>query len=100
VRLRVEEGLHPAHPVGGGPAEVGGGEVVEVGLGDEHVHRRVVHAEETRERIELVGGAHLVHGALTDVHPVPARQLELELRLEGALEVQVQFGLGQAGDEG
>ncbi len=49
--------------------------------------------------MELVTGPEFVDVGEGQFEPVALGQLELELGFEGPLDVDVQFGLGQAGDE-
>ena len=99
VGLRVEEDLGVAHVVGAGAREVGGGEVVEVLLLEEHARSRVVDVEEVLEVREGIGGPHLLDGAVGQPDPVALRDGEHELGLERALDVQVELGLRKGGHE-
>ena len=76
-----------------GLPEVRHREVVEVGLLAEHAHPLVVDGEERRQVVEGVGGPHLLDGAVWKLQPVSRGELELELGLEGAFEMQVQLRL-------
>ncbi len=100
VRLRVEEHLGVHDALRRGLLQVRPGEVVEVLRGLQHPHRRVVDGEEAREIGEVVGRPHLLHRGLVEFDAVAGGERELQLGLEGALEVQVQLGLGQAVGEG
>ena len=99
VRLRVEEDLGMADALARRLGEVGGGEVVEVELREEHRAARIVDVEERRQIVEDVGAAELVHVGVGQRHLVPGGQLEGQLRLEGPLDVDVELGLGQLPDE-
>ena len=99
VGLRIEEALGAHDTVGSGALEVGGGQVVEVVLILEDVHRRVVDGQEGRQVVELVGGAHFLDRGLADVDAILAGEGQLQVRLEGAFQVQVQLGLGQSEGE-
>ena len=87
VCLRVEEALGTHDAVGAGTLEVGGGQVMEVVLILQDVHRRVVDGQEGCEVVEPVGRLHLLHGALSDVHAVLAGEGQLQIRLKRALQV-------------
>ena len=50
--------------------------------------------------MEGVGDAHLLYGAVGQRHSVALGERELQLRFQGAFEVQVYLGLRKAGDEG
>jgi hypothetical protein len=100
VGLGIEEDLGVDHVLGAGPAEVRHGQVVEVLLGQQYRHALVVGGQERGQVGEGIAGPHAGGGDVGQADPVARRQLEFELRLQGALEVQVQFRLGQPGDEG
>ena len=96
VGLRIEEALGTHDTVSAGALKVGGGQIVEIVLILEDIHGRVVDGQEGREVVELVGGLHLLDRGLADVDAVLASECQLEIGLEGAFQVQVQLGLGQA----
>jgi hypothetical protein len=52
----------------------------------------VVDGEERGEVDEVVGRPHLVDGGVRKLESVASGELELQLRLEHAFEVQVQLG--------
>ena len=58
------------------------GQLVEVLLLDEHLHRRVVDEEEARQRVELVRRFDLGDRALADLDAVALGQLQLQGRLQ------------------
>ena len=99
VGLRIEEDLGVPDAVGVRPLEIGPGQVVEVALDEEHLRALVVDVEKVLQPGELVGPADLAHGAEAQRHPVALRDLEHQLRLERALDVQVQLGLGKVPNE-
>jgi hypothetical protein len=100
VGLGVEEDLGMGPAVGLQPAEIGQGQVLEVGLGEQDARALVIDVQEVLQVGERVGGADLVHRLERQDHPVALGQLEHQLGLEAALDVHVQLGLGQAADEG
>jgi hypothetical protein len=100
MRLRIEEDLSMDDIVRGRALEIGAGQVAEILLGAEHVGALIVDIEEILQVREAVGGAHRLHAVERNRDPVPFRQREHQLGLEAALDMHVQFGLGQAGDEG
>jgi hypothetical protein len=85
--------------LGTGLLEVGHGQVVEVLLLQQHAHALVVHGQEGGQVVEVVGGPHLLHRAVGELQAVAGGQLELELGLQRALEVEMQLGLGHCFDE-
>ncbi len=99
VRLGVEEDLGVEDVVLSRLLQVGPGEVVEVLLADQHVHALIVEVEEALEVVEPVGRPHLLDRGVGEGDAVPFGQREHQLRLQRALDVEMQLGLGQAGDE-
>ena len=99
VSLGIEEQLDMHGPVGGRAFQIGGGEVVEVLFGAQHVHAPVVDVQEVLQLGEAIGGPDLLHRAERDVDPVPAGQAHHQFRLERALQMKVQLGLGQRPDK-
>ena len=95
VRLRVEEDLRVPDAVGRRPPQVGLGQVGEVLLGAEHARAGVVEVEERLEVGEVMGPSEGRHIRVRQPDPVALGQGEDQLRLQGALDVQVQLGLGQ-----
>ena len=59
VRLRVEEDLGMTHPLGGGPRQVGPGQVVEILLFHEHPAARVIDVEERLKIAEHVRSSNI-----------------------------------------
>ena len=99
VSLRVVEHLDVNRTVGGGTLQVGHGEIVEVLLDPQHVHALVVDVEEVLQLGEVVGGPNLLDRAKRNLHIVPGRQTHQHFRLQRALQVHVELGLGQAPDK-
>ena len=99
VGLWIEEHLDMAHTLRRGLGQIGERKIAEVLHSDEHVHRRVVDGEKTGQRIELIGGLHLGHGLLGQLHVVASGEGELQGGRECALEMHVKLAFRQAGDE-
>ena len=99
VRLRVEEHLGVDDVLRAGLAEVRHREVVEVLLGAQHAHALVVDGEERGEVVEVVRRPHLLDRRVRQLEAVAGGELELQLGLERALDVQVQLGLRHPLDE-
>ena len=99
VGLRVEEAFGAHDTIRAGALEVGSGQVVEVVLVLEDIHGRVVDSQEGREVVELVRRLDLFDRGLADIDAVLAGQGQLQVRLEGAFQVQVQLGFGQSEGE-
>ncbi len=86
--------------VRGQAAEIGHAEVMEVLLGQQHPRALVVDVQEVLQPREAIGVADRLDAVEGQGNAVAARQLEHLLGLQAALDVDVQFRLGQAGDEG
>ena len=99
VRLWVEEQLDVDETLGCDPSEVGHRKVVEVVFRPEDGHALVVLRQERGEVPEIVGCPHLGDRCVRQLEPIAPCQLELQLRLQRALDVQVQLGLGDRSDE-
>jgi hypothetical protein len=99
VALRIEEQLGVHDVVGRGALEVRARELGKVGAVAEHRAAGVVEVEERLQVGELVRGAHLVDGSIRQLRGVLLRQPEHELRLERALDVEVQLDLRQPGNQ-
>ncbi len=87
------------HAIGRRTIEIGFGQILEILLGAQHVGAGIIDVEEILEARELVGGADLLDACKGDRHLVPFREREHQLGLEAAFDVEMEFGLGQAGDE-
>ena len=96
VRLRVAEHLGPSDAGCPGAGQVGGGEVVEVLGGPEHRQVGVVDVEEVLQAAEVgVARRQLRRVVRRQRDVVAAGQLDQQVGLEGALDVDVQLGQGQ-----
>lgn len=95
VRLRVEEDLRVADALGEGAGEIGVGEFLEVLLGAQDGHQRVVQVEEGLQIVEEVGGAQLFGVRVRQHHAVARGEDEGQLGFEGSFDVEVEFGLGE-----
>jgi hypothetical protein len=98
VRLGVDEDLGVHHALGGGPGEVGIGEVGEVLRPLEDGGQLVVEVQEGLQVRERVRAPQFVELGVPQARAVPGGEVERQLRLQGALEVQVQLGGGQRRD--
>lgn len=95
VRLRVEEDLRVPHPLRGGPGEIGVRQVLEVPLGAQDGHELVVQVQKGLEVLEPVRLAERVRVGVRQRDAVARGQLESQLRLQSAFDVQVQFSFGE-----
>ena len=100
MALRVEEHFNMADSVGLTALQIGVGQVVKVGFGLEHRHALIIDIEEVLQIGEIVGGFDLVQGLEWDVDFVAFSKLHQLFGFETALQVQVEFGLWQRGDQG
>ena len=91
VRLRIQHDLGMPDPGERRPGQVGPGHVGEVLLGLQHGHVGVVQVQEGLQVRELVARAQLVQVRVGQLDPVAFRQGEDQLRLQGSLDVQVEF---------
>ena len=99
MALGIEEDLGMTHPIVGGPVEVGGHEVVEVIRGAEDLATLVVDVEERLEVAESVGGMDLVDVLERQRQPVSGGEAKHHVRLQRALYMDMQLGLGKTGDQ-
>jgi hypothetical protein len=83
----------------GAAVEIGPRQVEIVLLGLQHAHALVVEVKKFLQVFEIVCLPQVLDARVGDLDAVPARDLEHQLGLEGALDVQVQLGLGQVGDQ-
>ncbi|MCY1185502.1 hypothetical protein D9M73_262860 [compost metagenome] len=86
-------------PVGGRTIEIGGGEIVEILLGAQHVRPGIINVEKVLQPREVIRGADLLNACERDRHPIALCEREHQFWLKTALDMQMEFGLGQAGDE-
>ena len=97
--LGIEEDFDMANIVSGGPLQVGPCQVVKVLLVQQHRHALIIDVQEflqVREGICCLGVIERFEGRL---YSVALSNLHHQFRLEAALDVQVQFGFWQFGDE-
>ena len=100
MELGIEEHLGVPAAIGVEPGEIGEREILEILLGLEDVGSLVADVEKVLEVGEGVGLADFIHRLERHRDLVAAAELEHLLGLERALDVEVEFGLGQAADEG
>jgi len=99
VRLWIKENFHVHHAVCMGSVQIGRRERMEVALVTKHLRPRVIHIQERLQIGEKVCFAQGLDRRVRESYPVFARELEHHLRLERALDVQMQFSLGNCTDE-
>ena len=99
VGLGIKEDLGAHHAVPGRPLQVGPGHVEEVLFLDQDAGPGVVDVQEALEVLKGVCGSQGLYAGIGQGHPVATGQLEDQLRLEGALDVDVEFRLGHAPEE-
>ena len=97
--LRIKEDFHMGHPLSGHLVEIGPGEIMEVTFLDQNRHAGVIEVEKVLQTIELIGGVNLLHRSVGKFDPVAPGQRQHHFGLKGSLDMQVEFGLGQAFDE-
>jgi hypothetical protein len=99
VGLGVEEELGAHHVVGGRLLKVGPGHVVEILLLQQHAGAGVVDVEKALQVGEGIGATQRFHTRVRQRHPVALRQREDHLRLQRALDVNMQLGLGHGAQQ-
>src|SRR5262249_48660317 len=99
MALRIKEHLDVADVVGPCPFEVGPREVVKILLGDQDRHALVVEVEKILQVAEAVRAAQLVDRRIFQPNAVPSRQRDHQLRLEAALDMDVQLAFRQPLDQ-
>ncbi|MNN37909.1 hypothetical protein D3C81_1518780 [compost metagenome] len=95
MRLRVEEGFGVHHVLLAALQEIRPGQVVEVLFGAQDVGAHVVQVQEFLKIAVVVGAAQGIDVGPGQRHAVALRQPEQQLGFERALQVQMQFRLGQ-----
>src|SRR6185436_16465968 len=99
VGLRVAEDFRVHHAVGVRLLQVGRGERMEVFGLAQHRRTLVVDVEEGLQIVELVRFAQFLDRGITQRRLVSSREGKKQLRLEAALDVQMQLRFRQAADE-
>ena len=94
VSLRIEKDLGVNHVVCSRAFKIGPSHVKEVLFLDQHTGAGVINVQKALQIGERIGGAKRVHAGVRQGHPISLRKLENQLRLQGALNVQMQFGFG------
>ena len=79
--------------------QIGERQIVEILLGEQHRHALVIDVEKILQVAKLVGCAHRFDRVVGQLDAVAARQREHQLRLEAALDVDVQLALRQPFDQ-
>ena len=93
VRLGIEEDLGVAHALASGPNQIGPGQVIEVLFLEKYAAARVIDVEEGLQVAENISVAHVLDRGIGQRNSVSACQLEHQLRLECALDVEMELGL-------
>jgi hypothetical protein len=100
MELGIEEHLGVPAAIGVEPGEIAEREIPEILFGLEDVGALIAEVEKVLEVGEGGGLADVLHRVERDRDLVAAGELEHLLGLERDLDVEVEFGLGQAADEG
>ena len=93
MRLGIEEDLGVAHALASGPNQIGPGQVIEVLFLEKYAAARVIDVEEGLQVAENISVAHVLDRGIGQRNSVSACQLEHQLRLECALDVEMELGL-------
>src|SRR4051812_34584589 len=99
MSLRIEEHLDMPDVVGVGAFEIGPGKVVEILFRDQYRHSLVVEVEKVLQVSEPISIAQRVHRRIGKTDAVAARQCEHQLRLQAALDMNVQLAFGELFDQ-
>ena len=91
MRLRIEKNLRVTDVVRGGALEICSGHLLEIALLQKHARTFVVDIEKRLQIGEVVRAANLVDRTMTKPDSVAAGNLEHQLRLERAFDVDVQL---------
>lgn len=98
--LRIEEDLDMADMVGMRALEIGPGQVIKILLLEQHAHTLIIDVKKVLQITEIIGLSDLLDAAERDGDAIALRQIEQHFGLERTFDMQVEFGLGQAGDIG
>ena len=99
VALRIEEYLDMGDILSGGFFQVGERQFEKVFPGEQHRHAGVIEFEEILERAETIRLADGVEVRIGQHDTVALGERDHHFGLQGALDVQVQFGLWHCRDE-
>src|SRR5436190_3373414 len=99
MRLWIEKDLGMPDVLFFGLSEVCPRKVEEITILKKHAASLVIDVEEGLQIGKCIGSPDFVRRIKRKIDPVPQRQLKHQLRLERALNMQVQLGLGHAFDE-
>lgn len=94
--LRVKEYFGMDHILCRGPLEIGEREIEKILLGSQHAGAHVIEVEKALQVGECVSTAQRLHARVGQRQAVAFRQVEDHLRLQRALNMDVQLGLGHA----
>ena len=100
VRLWVEKQLRMHHLVGSGFFEISPGHVVKVLLLKQHTGAGVVDVQKALQVGEGIGCTQGLDAGIRQAHAIALSQLKNHLRLERALDVNMQFGFGHGPQHG
>ncbi|CAB5370593.1 unnamed protein product [Rhizophagus irregularis] len=99
VRLRIEHDFGVDDAIGGGAIEIGGGEIMEILRRPQHVRPGIINVEKVLQPREVIRRADILDARERDRDLVALGQREHQFGLKTALDMQMEFGLGQARDE-
>src|SRR5438132_1587245 len=99
MRLRIEENLGVANVLLLGLFQVSPGKIIEVQLAKKHPAALVINVEKRLQIRELIGSLDLVRRFVWKVDAVPQSKFKHQLRLERALDMQVQLCFRHALDK-
>ncbi len=88
-----------ADVLGGGAAQIGDRQIIEVLFLPQHAHAAVIKVEEVLQLAEAIGGAHGIDVGVGQRHLIAPRERQHHLGLEAALDMDVQLRLREPRDE-
>ncbi len=100
MRLRIEHDLGMDDAIGRRAVEIGHGKIVKILPRLEDARAGIIDVEKVLQVGEGIGGAHILHRREGNRDSVAPRELEHLLGLQAAFDMEMELGLGQAGDEG
>ena len=99
MRLCIKKYLGVQHAVGAGTRQIGMRHVVEILLGAQHRSACVVQVEETLQPVKHIGALQRGNVRIGERNAVAPRKRKDQFRLQRALDMHVQFGLGHAAQQ-
>ena len=94
MRLRIEKDFGADDIIFAAAQQVGAGQVVKILFVQQNGGGGIVNVEKRLQVVEIIGGAHFVHIGIGNADAVAPGDFKHKLRLERALDMDVQLGFG------